>query len=505
MSTEVRRGDLFIGSCFALIATSVGFAVVGDILGTLKTEFVLSNEAVGWIGGARIWGFAISIVILGPLCNVLGMGNLLKFAILCHAAGTLVMVFANGFEMLFAGALILALGNGTIEAACNPLIMTLYPENKTVKLNQFHVWFPGGIAVGGILSFLIAQLNMDSIAGFSPWQVKLLLILIPTVIYAFLFLGHRFPQTERAQQGVSFGEMFKGAFTSPLFIVLLLCMCLTASLELGPGNWIPAVLQAGGIAGILVLAYGNGLVAVLRMFAGPVIHRLSPTGVLTISAILAGIGLVMFSYSETVAMAFISATVFYLGVCYFWPTMLGVVGERVPKSGELGLALMGGAGMMIVGLVTAPEMGRAADKYLHEKLVEQQARVVELLESVSEVYPTEAALVDEEIFRDEINNVVSGEGGVAALLAETASGDLPKGTANALRNAIANAPQSEAGKRLAGEITEVLNPADNYGGRMSFRYLAPFAIILVVVFGILFLTDKKSQPEANSAPEAPKD
>jgi len=473
----MNKERLFVGSCFGLVATAVCFAVVGAIMGVLKEKFVLSNEQVGYIGGAAIWGFTVSIFILGPLCDVLGMRNLLRFAVLCHAAGALLMIFARDFWMLFSGALILSLGNGTIEAVCNPLIATLYPDQKTQKFNKFHVWFPGGIVIGAVASFVLDK------AGFTAWQLKLGLILVPTVIYGVLFIGQKFPATERVQSGISFGGMVQGALLRPLFLILLLCMCITASLELGPGRWVPAVLEAGGIAGILVLAYINGLMAVLRFCAGPVVHRLSPTGILVSSAILAGIGLYWFSFAETTVMAFASATVFALGVCYFWPTMLGVTSERVPKSGALGLGLMGGMGMLIVGLVTAPQMGHIADRFLHQQLVAQQAQTVAALEKVAQQYP---ALAEKSQFKSEVRGAVTE---VQAVLAAAKAGALPAGkTAEALRSAVKNAPPGAAA--TVAEIKSLLLPADNYGGRMSFRYVAPFSIVIIVVFGLLFLRDR---------------
>jgi fucose permease len=472
----MNRQRLFVGSCFALVATSVCFGVVGAIMGALKEQFVLSNEQVGWIGGAALWGFTISIFVLGPLVDWAGMRNLLRFAVLCHAAGTLLMIFASGFWMLFFGALVLALGNGTVEAACNPLVATVYPDQKTKKLNQFHVWFPGGIVIGGVAAYLLDK------AGVTNWQIKLALILVPTVIYGILFIGQKFPATERVQSGISFGGMVRGAFGRPLFIILMVCMCITASLELGPNRWVPAVLEAGGIPGILVLAYISGLMAVLRFFAGPVVHRLSPTGILVSSAILSGIGLYWLSFAETIVMAFLSATVFAVGVCYFWPTMLGVTSERVPKSGALGLALMGGIGMLIVGVVTAPLMGRVADERLHEALPYEQS--VAALQKVVQTYPPLAAMAQEP-FRSEILGAVQE---VSTALAQAQGGKLPEGTANAMRSAISNAPpEADA---VVKEIKGVLNPADNYGGRMSFRYVAPFAIVIIIVFGVIYLRDR---------------
>ena len=478
----MNRDRLFLGSCFSLISTSVCFAVIGAIMGPLKGQFALSNEEVGYIGGAAIWGFTISIFVLGPLCDALGMKNLMRFAMLCHIGGALIMIFTTqnaAFWMLFFGALILSFGNGTVEAVCNPLIATMYPDQKTKKLNQFHVWFPGGILIGGVTCFLLDK------AGITDWRIKVALVILPTIVYAILFTGQKFPVTERVQSGVSFGGMGHGALARPLFIILLLCMCITASLELGPNRWVPAVLEAGGIAGILVLAYINGLMAVLRFFAGPVVHRLSPTGILVGSAIGAGVGLYWFSFAESTAMAFASATLFAVGICYFWPTMLGVVSERVPRSGALGLALMGGMGMLVVGLVTAPQMGRIADGYLHQELDEIRTRAV--LRRVVEVYPA-AAVQKPQVFRDEAAAAVSAATKVLATIPQ-----LPEGvTAGALRIAISNNPGGDNADEVVGEIEAVLNPADNYGGRMSFRYVAPFSVIIIVVFGILYLRDRKA-------------
>ena len=316
-SRPVDARRLFLGSCVALIATSVAFATIGAVMFALKGEFVLNNAQVGWIGGAAIWGFAVSQLVFAPLCDTLGMRTLVRMAFVCHLGGSLVMILAGGFATLFAGALVISMANGLIEAACNPLVAALYPDNKTVKLNQFHVWFPGGIVLGGLAAF-----GLDS-AGIDAWQIKIALILIPTIAYGVLLLGQRFPATEGVRSGVSMGEMFGATLGTPLMLLMLLCMAMTASIELGPGRWLPAVLEAGGMAGILVLVYVNGIMAVMRFKAGPVVHRLSPTGILVASALLSGVGLFWLSAGGSAASIFAAATVFALGVCYFWPTMLG--------------------------------------------------------------------------------------------------------------------------------------------------------------------------------------
>lgn len=460
---------LFLGSCIALIATSVAFATVGAVMLALKREFVLTNEEVGWIGGAALWGFAVSQLLFAPLADSLGMRALLRLAFVGHLVGAVTMIFASGFATLFAGALIIAMGNGLVEAACNPLVAALYPDNKTIKLNQFHVWFPGGVVIGGLAAFAL-----DAV-GVTDWQVKIGLILVPTLAYGFLILREPFPATEGVDAGVGMGESFKAAFATPLMWVMLIAMAMTASVELGPNRWVPAVLEAGGVAGILVLVWINGLMAVMRFRAGAVVHRLSPTGLLLGSAVVGGAGLLALSYASGTAATFAAATVFALGVCYFWPTMLGVVSERVPRSGALGLGLMGTVGMATVGLVTSPQMGAVADRYAHERLAP-----VETVQLFQRAEPVLAARTD-----PDSRAAMDAISGVAREY--QASSELPApATANALRALIA----SDASATLVADAQAILGPADNYGGKVSFRYVVPLCLLLAGIFGALYARDR---------------
>ena len=474
----VHAGRLFLGSCVALIATSVAFATIGAIMFDLKGEFVLNNAQVGWIGGAAIWGFAVSQVFFAPFCDTLGMRFLVRMAFVGHLAGALILILATGFWTLFAGALIIAMANGLVEAACNPLVAALYPENKTVKLNQFHVWFPGGIVLGGLAAW-----GLDAV-GVPSWQVKVALIVIPTAAYGLLLLGQRFPVTEGVRSGVSMGQMFGATLMTPLMLLMLLCMAMTASLELGPNRWLPAVLEAGGMLGILVLVYINGIMAALRLCAGPVVHRLSPTGILLASAVLSGAGLLWLSYGGSAATVIAAATVFAVGVCYFWPTMLGFVSERIPRSGALGLGLMGTVGMAVVGLVTSPLMGEIADRAAHADLDEDQV--------VAVLAEAEGAL-DSQSLRTpgpEGDDLRSALGLVTGVLESYEAGQAlpPVETANALRGIIASGSTSPAVDRAQG----ILGPAENRGGLISFRYIVPLSGFLVLVFGVLYLKERRS-------------
>jgi hypothetical protein len=369
------------------------------------------------------------------------------------------------------GALVIAMANGLVEAACNPLVAALYPDDKTVKLNQFHVWFPGGVVIGCLAAFALESVGVTS------WQVKIDLILVPTLAYGWLVLREPFPPTEGVEAGVSMGEMFRAAFTTPFMWVMLLAMAMTASVELGPNRWVPAVLEAGGMAGILVLVWINGLMAVMRYRAGTVVHRMSPTGVLLASAVISGVGLLALSYAGGTVATVGAATVFALGVCYFWPTMLGVVSERVPRSGALGLGLMGTVGMATVGLITSPQMGRVADRYAHERLP--------AAETIALFQRAERTLA--------VRSDADSEAAMAAITTVArrwqADAELPAPeTANALRTLIA----SDVDPGLVGEAQAILGPADNYGGRISFRWVVPLCLVLAVIFGALYVRDRRA-------------
>ncbi|MEI6861070.1 MAG: MFS transporter [Verrucomicrobiota bacterium] len=344
---------LFTASRVALIVTAMSFALRGGATDVWGTQFHLSNEQVGLVGGTAFWGFTLAMMFGGPFVDSLGFKRILGIAFFGHLAGIVLTIFAWDFWSLFTGTLIFGIANGSVEAACNPLVATLYPNDQTTKLNHFHVWFPGGIVIGGLVAYAFAKMDLG-------WKAQFATMLVPTAIYGVMFFtgNQQMPQTERVQRGESTGSMF-AACLAPGFILMVGCMLLTAATELGSGNWIPNILSHAGVSGILVLVWITGLMAVGRMFAGPFVHKLSPIGMLVMSAILSTVGLYTMAHTSG-NMLFVAATVFAFGVCFFWPTMVGYVAENFPKTGALGMAIIGGAGMLSVSIVL-PIIGKWYD------------------------------------------------------------------------------------------------------------------------------------------------
>ncbi len=336
MNKDINKSALFNGSCFALITTAFSFSIRAGILPQLGQEFNLSAEQLGFINSMWFLGMPISMVIGGLVYHSFGPKNIMTVAFVVHTLGIIMTIYAGGYMGLLISTLFIGFGNGCTEAACNPMIADMFSGVKMNKmLNRFHMWFPGGIFIGALISKFMTDF------GFS-WQVQMWLIMIPTIVYAVLFFGKSFPKP-KVEAAASLTENFK-AMLSPLYIFLFVCMALTAITEFGPNQWVSVVLNSSGAEPMLILALTTGLMAVARFFAGPIVGKLGQTGVLLISAILATIGIYMFS-TVTGPLAYVAAVVFALGVSYFWPVMVGAVAQRVPLSSALGMSIIGGIGM----------------------------------------------------------------------------------------------------------------------------------------------------------------
>ncbi|MBN2772660.1 MAG: MFS transporter [Prolixibacteraceae bacterium] len=403
---NVNQKRLFVAGCLALLVTAITFAIRARLEGVFTDVYGLSSEQVGRAFGPAFWGFAVAMFAGGYFIDIVKTKTIIWMAFGMHFVGIILLLFSKDYTSLFISNIFIGLGNGSVEAACNPLVATLFPDKKTKMLNRFHVWFPGGIVIGSLLAALVMdQLNL-------PWQVLVSLLFIPLVIYGFLFFGQKIPETERVSTGVSYKEMLRNvgapvtitltvifmilvatnasieeavtsSYSLPLIIVgviavliiiegqainkisllfpfVFLCMLLTASTELGTNQWINALLDENGIHPMIILAVVSGIMAVGRFFAGGLIHRLNPPGVLLGSAIFSAAGLWLLSISSGPVMTVFSAAVFAVGVCYFWPTMIGVASEYIPKSGALGMSILGGAGFVATSMVL-PIMGKSIE------------------------------------------------------------------------------------------------------------------------------------------------
>ena len=423
---DPRDDKRLFWACFvSLVATAFGFIVRALIIDQWGTEFGLSQTQKGEIFGVGLWPFAISIILFSLIIDRIGYGTAMIFAFVCHLTSVLVTILApryfDPYWSLWVGTLIVALGNGTVEAVINPVAATLFPREKTKWLNMLHAGWPAGLVIGGIIAIFM---------GAVAWEWKVALILLPTAIYGLMMLTCKFPVSERVAAGVSYRDMLRefgagGALIAgglivweltrvgnalamnagaeglandamfwtrivltagitllfagltrslgrPLFLFMLLIMIPLATTELGTDSWIASLMEPVmnnfGLAGGWVLVYTSFLMMVLRFFAGPIVHKLSPIGLLATSAAVAAIGLVALSQVQAAVLVLVAATIYGFGKTFFWPTMLGVVAEQSPRGGALTLNATGGVGMLGVGVVGAVFLGYIQDTSIEQKL-----------------------------------------------------------------------------------------------------------------------------------------
>ncbi len=352
--TNERR--LFYGSCFALITTALSFSIRAGILPQLGEELSLSAQQLGFINSMWFFGFPISMVIGGLIYHKVGGKVIMQFAFVVHALGIILTIYAGSYGILLISTFFIGLGNGCTEAACNPMIADTYKGVKMSKMmNRFHMWFPGGIVIGSLVSKFMTDAGMS-------WQSQIWIIMIPAILYAYFFFGQQWPKAKVESAAILSGNF--RAMITPLFLFMFACMALTAISEFGPQQWVGLILAKSGAQPMIILALVTGLMAVARYFGGEVVHQFSTTGVLLGSAILATIGVFLFS-TQTGAMAYVAAIVYALGIAYFWPNMLGFIAEYIPKSGALGLSVIGAVGMFSSSIFQ-PIIGRWIDNDLAE-------------------------------------------------------------------------------------------------------------------------------------------
>jgi MFS family permease len=411
--SEAQKRWLFIGCFVALVATSFGFVVRTMLIGEWGVDFNLTEVQKGEIFGVGLWPFAISIILFSLVIDKIGYGKAMAFAFACHVSSVVLTVFATGYWSLYIATFIAALGAGTVEAAINPAVATMYAKDKTKWLIMLHAGWPAGLVLGGMLA-----IGMGSVA----WEWKAALILIPTITYGAMLFRRAFPVNERVASGVSYHAMLKQAgglgalivlylifseigrvfevdplistglavavaaafgfyvksLGRPIFVILLLIMIPLATTELGTDAWITPLMETEMAALNMhpgwVLIYTSAIMLVLRLYAAPIVHKLSPLGLLMASSAVAALGLVALS-STTGMMIFVAATIYGLGKTFFWPTMLGVVAEQYPEGGALTLNATGGVGMLGVGVVGAVFLGLIQDQSIETQLAQENPAI----------------------------------------------------------------------------------------------------------------------------------
>lgn len=388
---------LLYAGFMAILAAGVGFSVRSGVLGQWAEQFGFTMSELGTITGGGFTGFGIVIILSSFIADRIGYGKLLITAFVLHAISAALTLatpafFASGgksaaYWCLFSAMFIFSIGNGICEAVVNPLTATLFPKEKTKYLNILHAGWPAGLVLGGLASAFMAASTNDAgevTAKAVDWKIQMSLFFIPVIIYGVMLLGQKFPKSEASAGGLTVGQMFKYCLT-PLMLVLLILHALVGYVELGTDSWIGKItgsIMASPQKGLMLFVYTSLLMFALRFMAGPIVHRLSPLGLLAVSAVLGALGLTLLSSAEGVVMCVVAATVYALGKTFLWPTMLAVGSERFPRGGAIALGLMGGVGMISAGMLGGPAIGFKQDYYASQKLEETSPPAYERYRSV---------------------------------------------------------------------------------------------------------------------------
>lgn len=479
----------------AILAAGVGFSVRAGILGQWAEQFGFTMTELGAITGGGLTGFGIVIIATSLFADSIGYGKLMAAAFLLHFVSAVITLAAPAafeaggkpaaFQCLFWGMFIFAIGNGVCEAVVNPLTATLFPKNKTHYLNILHAGWPAGLVIGGLASAFMAASVDDAGKVLSPavdWKIQMSLFLVPVVIYGVLLLGQKFPQSEAASAGVTTGQMI-GSVIAPLFVVLLLIHAMVGYVELGTDSWIAKItgsIMASPQKGLMLFVYTSMLMFVLRFVAGPIVHRVSPLGLLLISAVLGAVGLTMLGAANSVIACVVAATVYACGKTFLWPTMLAVTSEQFPKGGAVAIGLIGGMGMLSAGLLGGPAIGYKQDYYATQSL-EQKSPETYGRYSVAE--PKGFLFLPEVKGMDGAKVGVLNDGGKEL----AATGEVLKKEGKSDPNYDALASWWESSKEFAEQDSKPVTEATLDGGRMALKVTAAVPAAMAVLYLLLIL------------------
>ncbi len=383
----------------AILAAGVGYSVRAGILGQWAVQYGFTMTELGTITGGGLTGFGVVIILSSLIADKVGYGKLMLSAFVLHliSAGLTLatpLAFEAGgkgaaYQCLFWGMFIFAIGNGLCEAVVNPLTATLFPKSKTHYLNILHAGWPAGLVCGGLASFFMAARMNDAGEVLAPpvdWKIQMSLFLIPVIAYGVMLLGQKFPQSEAASAGVSITEML-GTLVAPLMLFLLVIHAMVGYVELGTDSWIAKItgsIMKSDAYGLALFVYTSLLMFGLRFMAGPIVHKISPLGLLFASSILGAVGLTLLGNADGAFWCILAATIYACGKTFLWPTMLAVASERFPKGGAISIGMMGGVGMLSAGLLGGPAIGFKQDYNASKNLAENAPSAFERYKAGSE-------------------------------------------------------------------------------------------------------------------------
>jgi len=523
----------------AIMASGVGFSIRAGILGQWAEQYGFTQTELGAITGGGLTGFGIIILISALIADKIGYGKLMVTAFAMHIASALLTLaagaaFASGgkpaaFQCLFWGMFLFAVANGIAEAVVNPLVATLFPSQRTHFLNILHAGWPGGLIVGGLLSIVFTGediLGWKPLAKALPWQYQICFFLVPVAAYGLMMLGQSFPKSEASQQGVSYRNMLRelgmlggaiiclllglffhsdlklspavsvglaaglwlafsyvtGFHLGPILLaVLLVTHALVGYVELGTDSWIGKItgaIMAKKQFGLMLFVYTSSLMFALRFFAGPIVERTSPLGLLCVSGILGATGLTLLSNATTAWFCVIAATVYALGKTFLWPTMLAVASEQFPKGGAITIGAVGGVGMLSAGLLGGPGIGFEQDYYATESLKYKDPAVYDRYKAPS---PNEF-LVFQTVGLDGAKvGVLDDNGNEATRALELLKKD-PSATKEAIENQQKLVDWWEEARTTAEADKTLVTGASLYGGRMALRITAAVPATMALIY-----------------------
>lgn len=480
---------IFLASFLTLIAAGMGFGARGEILGQWA-QYGFTNTELGMISGMGLAGFGLVILGASLITDLVGYRTIMILAFICHIVSAGIMLAADHFFntsgkdgaywCLWSGMLIFSVGNGLCEAAINPLVATLYPTKKTHYLNILHAGWPAGLVLGALAGKFLHQYG---------WQVPMLAYIVPALIYGLITLTHRFPQSEATSAGVSYGEMFSQLF-HPILIFLLLIHAMVGYVELGTDSWISSITsKLSGGQGTYLFIFASSLMFVLRFFAGPIVEKINPLGLLFVSAVLGAIGLYAISTVEGVGLVWGAVTIYALGKTFLWPTMLGVVGERFPRGGAVTMGLMGGIGMLSAGWLGVPGIGYKQDYFLADHLkndlkADATFDRYKTAEEISLYTLPKFYGIDQSKLQVALDPSKDGPG---TELKERIAIFEKLGILKDSKEMLGLQSWWETAKSFIGEDKKPLDESQTYGGRMALRWTAVVPATMAVCYLLLIL------------------